>query len=88
MTYHEVGARHDRAELLRLFRYLAASTARLANVSTIGSELGATRSTVTARLASLDASFLLHAVAGRRPAEHRTLTAHPKIHAADTGLAA
>jgi uncharacterized protein len=85
---HEVGARHDRAELLRLYRYLAASTARLANVSTIGSELGAVRSTVSARLASLDACFLLHSVAGHRPSEHRTLTAHPKLHATDTGLAA
>jgi uncharacterized protein len=88
VLFHEVGGRHDRAELLRLYRYLAASTARLANVSTIGSELGAMRSTVAARLASLDASFLLHSVAGHRPSEHRTLTAHPKIHATDTGLAA
>lgn len=88
VLFHEVGARHDRAELQRLFRYLAASTARIANLSTIASELGATRSTIAARIASLDACFLLHALAGHRPSEHRTLTAHPKIHAADTGLAA
>lgn len=88
VLFHEVGVRHDRAELQRLFRYLAASTARLANLSSIASELGATRATIAARLASLDACFLLHALAGHRPSEHRTLTAHPKIHAADTGLAA
>lgn len=88
VLFHEVGVRHDRAELLRLFRYVAASTARLANLSSMASELGATRSTIAARLASLDACFLLHALAGHRPTEHRTLTAHPKLHASDTGLAA
>jgi uncharacterized protein len=36
----------------------------------------------------LEASFLVHQVAGHRPMEHRTLTAHPKIHVVDTSLAA
>lgn len=88
VLYHEVGGRHDRAELQRLFRYLAASTARLANISTIANEMASTRSTVMQRLAALEACFLVHQVAGHRPAEHRTLTAHPKIHAIDLALAA
>lgn len=88
VLFHEVSGRVDRAELLRLFRFLAARTASLANVSAIGSELGATRVTVSARLAALEASFLVHALAGHRPAEHRALTAHPKLHAVDVGLAA
>ncbi len=85
---HEVGRRHDRAELVRLLRYLAASTARLLNVSTVSSELGAARDTVSARLATLEAGFLVHSLPAHRPGEHRTLTAHPKIHAGDTAIAA
>ncbi len=85
---HEVGRRHDRAELVRLLRYLAASTARLLNVSTLSSELGAARDTVSARLATLEAGFLIHSLPAHRPGEHRTLTAHPKIHAGDTAIAA
>jgi uncharacterized protein len=85
VLHHEVGGRHDRAELLRLFRYLAASTSRLLNTSTVGSELGVTRETTTNRLSSLEASFLLHLLPGHRPAEHRTLSAHPKVHAIDVG---
>ena len=88
VLYHEVGARHDRAEMLRLFRYLAASTARIANVSSIASELTMNRATINERLASLEASFLIHLLAGHRSSEHRTLTAHPKIHSTDCGLAA
>lgn len=88
VLYHEIGGRHDRAEMLRMFRYLAASTARIANMSNIANELKASRVTVNERLASLDACFLLHQLAGHRPSEHRTLTAHPKIHATDCGLAA
>ena len=88
VLYHEIGSRHDRAEMLRMFRYLAASTARIANVSTIAKELNVTRVTVNERLASLESSFLVHQLAGHRSSEHRTLTAHPKIHATDLGLSA
>ena len=88
VLYHEIGRRHDRAEMLRMFRYLAASTARIANLSAIASELKVSRITANERLASLDASFLLYQLAGHRSSEHRTLTAHPKIHATDCGLAA
>lgn len=88
VLYHEIGGRHDRAEMLRMFRYLAASTARIVNLSSIASELKMSRVTVNERLASLEASFLVHLLAGHRSSEHRTLTAHPKIHAVDCGLAA
>jgi uncharacterized protein len=88
VLHHEVGGRHDRAELLRLFRYLGGSTSRLLNTSNVGNELGATRETITNRISSLEASFLLHLLPGHRPAEHRTLSAHPKVHATDVGLGA
>ena len=85
---HEIGQRHDRAEMLRLLQYLAATTSRVLNVSTVANELGSRRATVESRLASLDAAFLVHMLAAHRTSEHRTLTAHPKVHAVDVGLAA
>jgi uncharacterized protein len=88
VLFHEVGQRHDRAELLRLFRYLASTTSRLLNISAVANELGATRETIQARLASLDGAFLTHNLAAHRSGEHRTMTAHPKVHACDIGLAA
>jgi uncharacterized protein len=88
VIHHEVGRRADRAETIRLLRYLAASTSRLLNTSTVASEMRTTRETIQARIALLDAAFLVHQLPGHRPAEHRTLTAHPKLHAADVGLAA
>jgi uncharacterized protein len=84
---HEVGRRHDRAELQRTLRYLAASTSRLLNVATVASELGSKRETVQSRLATLESTFLLHTVPAHRSLEHRVLTAHPKVHAIDTALA-
>ena len=86
VLYHEVGRRHDRAELERTFRYLAATSASLLNITSIASALEAKRETVQARLAALEASFLLHTLAGHRSGEHRVVTAHPKVHAVDTAL--
>ena len=85
---HEIGRRHDRAELIRLFRYLAATTGRLLNVSTIASELVANRETVSQRIASLESTFLLHPLLAHRTSEHRTVVAHPRMHSVDIGLAA
>ena len=87
VLYHEVGRRHDRAELERTYRYLAATTASLLNVSSVANALGAKRETIQSRIATLDALFLLHTLAGHRSGAHRTVTAHPKIHAIDTALA-
>ena len=60
-------------------RAIVASTARIANVSSIASELKANRATVNERLASLDASFLIQLLAGHRSFAHRTLTAHGAV---------
>lgn len=84
---HETTGRRDRAELLRTMRYLASTTARILNVSTVASDLGAKRDTVQRRLTELESTFLLHTLPAHRPAEHRVLTAHPKVHAIDTALA-
>ncbi len=88
VLHHEVEGRRDRSELTRTYRYLAASTSRLLNVSNVANEMGSARDTVAARVASLEASFLVHLLPGHRPTEHRTLTAHPKIHVTDIGLGA
>ena len=88
VLYHEIGSRHDRAEMMRLLRYVVASTARIANVSSMANDLGTSRTTINERLSSLESSFLVHKLAGHRSSEHRTLTAHPKLHAVDSGLAA
>ena len=88
VVHHEIGRRQDRSEMIRTFKYLAASTSRLLNVSTVAGELQTTRETLTSRIAALDSSFLVHQLLGHRPAEHRTLTSHPKVHAVDVGLAA
>ncbi len=85
---HEHERRHDRAELIRLARYLCASTARLLNVATVANELQTTRETVAARISTLESLFLVHSLAGHRPNEHKVLTAHPKLHATDVGMAA
>ena len=85
---HENKRRHDRAELIRLARLLCASTASLLNVSSVADELGATRETVSARLATLESLFLVHRLAGHRPNERKVLSAHPKVHAVDIGFAA
>lgn len=74
MLHHETGRRHDRAELMRTLRYLASTTARILNVSTVAGELATARDTVTTRLATLETSFLLHSLPAHRPAEHRTPT--------------
>ena len=85
---HEIGRRHDRAELIRLFRYLAATTGRLLNVSTVASDLGTNRETVSQRIASLESSFLLHPLLAHRTSQHRTVVAHPRVHCLDVGVAA
>jgi hypothetical protein len=88
VVYHEAGRREDRAELIRTFRYLAATTSRMLNVSSVAAELTAKRETIKARISTLERSFLVHELPGHRATENRTLTAHPKIHAVDTALAA
>ena len=88
VAHHEDGKRHDRAELLRTFRYLAATTSRILNVSNAASDLVARRETLNGRIATLESIFLIHLLPAHRSSEHRTLTAHPKVHVVDTALAA
>jgi uncharacterized protein len=85
---HDPGQRHDRAELVRLARFYGASTARILNLSNVANEVSAHRETVAARTATLESLFLVHLLPAHRPNEHKVLTGHPKVHAADVGLAA
>lgn len=57
-----------------MLQYLGAATSRLLNVSSVASDLGARRETMQSRLASLDASFLVHLLLSHRSGEHRTVT--------------
>lgn len=88
VLHHDAHGRHDRAELLRVFRYLASTTSRLLNAANVANELSSTRETVGSRIAMLDGLFLLHPLLAHRSGEHRAISAHPKIHAVDVGIAA
>ncbi len=85
---HEDQRRLDRSELVRAMRYVSASSARILNVASAANELATTRETFSGRVATLQSLFLLNVLSGHRPNEHKVLTAHPKVHAADSGLAA
>jgi uncharacterized protein len=81
-------ARADLGRLLRTFRYFAANSGQIANFARAAGELGVQAPTVKAHLELLEASFLLMRLEAERPTEHRVVTAHPRIFATDTGLAA
>ncbi len=81
------GTRADLGRLLRTFRYLAATSAQLLNVARAASDLGVQANTVRNHLELLEAGFLLHRIEAERPAEHRVVSAHPRVIASDTGLA-
>jgi hypothetical protein len=78
--------RVDHSRLLRVFRYLASNPGQLLNLARASSELGMKADTVGSYLDTLEASFLLIRAEAQRPAEHRVLTAHPRVFAADVGL--
>ena len=80
-------ARVDHARLLRTFRYLAANPAQQLNLARAANELGFRAETVRNYVDALEASFLIFRVEAHRPAEHKVLTAHPRIHVGDLGLA-
>jgi uncharacterized protein len=81
------GSRADLGRLMRTFRYLAANSSQLLNLARAANELGAQAATVRSQIELLEAAFLLTRVEAHRPAEHRVLTAHPRIYASDVGLA-
>ncbi len=81
------GTRADHGRLLRTFRYLAANSGQLLNTARAANDLGMQAATVRNHLEMLEASFLLVRLEAQRPAEHRVVTAHPRVVAADVGLA-
>lgn len=81
------GTRADLGRLLRTFRYLAATSAQLLNVARAADELGVQANTVRNHIELLEAGFLLERIEAERPSEQRVVSAHPRVIAADTGLA-
>ena len=81
------GTRADLGRLTRTLRYLAANSGQLLNFARAASDLAVQASTVRHHLELLEACFLLFRVEADRPAEHRVVAAHPRVFAADPGLA-
>jgi predicted AAA+ superfamily ATPase len=79
--------RADLGRLLRTFRYLAANSGQLLNIARAASELSIQAVTLRRQIEMLEACFLLFRVEAHRPAEHRVVTAHPRLFATDVGLA-
>lgn len=88
LTMNVAGTRTDHAKLLQTFRYLAANPAQILNVSRAASELSMRVETVQGHIDVCEASFLLDVAPAHRPAQHKTVTAHPRLFASDVGLAA
>jgi uncharacterized protein len=83
-----VGAtRADTGRLLRTFRYLAANSGQLLNTARAANDLNMQASTVRNHLELLEACFLLVRSEADRPMELRVVTSHPRVYAADAGLA-
>ncbi len=82
------GSRVDLGRLLRSFRYLAANPGQQLVLSRMATELGIKADTARSHLEMLEAAFLLVRAEAHRPSEHKVLTAHPRVFATDTGLAA
>lgn len=80
-------SRVDQGRLLRAFRYLAANPGQQLNLGRMANELQIKADTARSYLEALEACFLLFRAEAHRPAEHRVLTAHPRVYAADVGLA-
>lgn len=81
------GTRADLGRLLRTFRYFASNSGQLLNLARAASELSMQAATVRNQLEELEGCFLLQRVEAHRPAEHRVVTAHPRVFASDPGLA-
>lgn len=81
------GTRADLGRLLRTFRYLAANSGQLVSYARASSELAIQAATVRNHLELLEAGFLLFRAEAHRSAEHRTVSAHPRVFATDLGLA-
>jgi len=88
LTMALAGTRIDRARLVQTFRYLASNPGQILNISRAASDLSMRAETVQRYIDLSEGSFLLDTVAAHRPAQHQTLTAHPRLFASDPGLAA
>jgi predicted AAA+ superfamily ATPase len=80
-------SRVDQGRLLRAFRYLAANPGQQLNLGRMANDLQIKADTARSYLETLEACFLLFRAEAHRPAEHRVLTAHPRVYAGDVGLA-
>ena len=81
-------SRVDLARVLRAFRYLAANPGQQLVLSRMANQLSIKADTARAYLDVLEAAFLVFRAEAQRPSEHKVLTAHPRLFATDTGLAA
>jgi len=88
LTTSLAGTRVDRSRLEQTFRYLAANPGQILNLSRAGSALSLRVETIRSHLELCESSFLLDVVPAYRPSAHQTLTAHPRVFASDTSLAA
>ena len=82
------GTRADLGRLLRTFRHFAANSGQLVNYARAANDLAMQAATVRNHLEQLESCFLLVRAEAHRPMEHRVVTAHPRVFAADVGLAA
>ncbi len=80
-------SRVDQGRLMRAFRYLASNPGQQLNLGRMANELQIKADTARSYLEALEACFLLFRAEAHRPAEHRVLTAHPRVYATDVGLA-
>lgn len=88
LTANLAGTRTNRSRLLHTFRYLAANPGQILNLSRAASELSMRVETVQGYLDLCTTSFLLDVAPAHRPSQHQALTAHPRVFAADSALAA
>lgn len=88
LTMHLAGSRTSRSRLLQTYRYLAANPGQILNLSRAASELSMRAETAQSYLDLCESSFLLDVAPAHRPAEHQSVTAHPRVFASDVGLAA
>lgn len=80
-------SRVDLSRLMRAFRYLGSNPGQQLNIGRMANELQIKADTARSYLEALEACFLLFRAEAHRPAEHRVLTAHPRVYATDVGLA-
>ena len=84
----EIARIHDTDRLALLLRLLAVRDGHLLNVNKLSRQLRANRVTIDHYLSVLQRLFLIRTLPAWRPGEAARLTATPKLHLLDSGLAA